>query len=75
MNITIERFLLPLFFIMSIIYAFNSCAQPVQLQRVFHHRTQSVPHVERGSLSLYFSHKPIIEKVEPTESTIFFFFS
>lgn len=79
MNGIIERFLLPLFFIMSVLYAFNSLSNAIELKKVFHHIADGDSYLERGSLSLYFSCDPHIQEVKKAtgaqerESQSFFF--
>src|SRR5579863_2976908 len=57
MSKIIEHFLVPLFVIVSALYAFNSFSGdgPVMLNKVYHHTTQSPVHLERANLSCYFS--------------------
>ena len=57
MNKIIENFLVPLFVIVSMLYAFNSFSGdgPVLLNKVYHHTTQSPVLLERANVSCYFS--------------------
>lgn len=64
MSTTIERFLLPLFFVMSIVYAFNSLGNNIiELKKVFHHGANDDFYIERGTLSFYFSSTPVIKEI------------
>lgn len=59
MNKTIEWFLIPLFFIMSVLCAFNSlCHSHTELKKVYHHTHNNDMYLECGNISCYFSHEP-----------------
>src|SRR5437868_1581189 len=64
MSKIVEWFLLPLFFIMSIIYAFNSFGNSIELKKLFHHATSDDSYLERGNVSLYFSQDPRMKKID-----------
>jgi N-acetylmuramoyl-L-alanine amidase len=67
MSTIIERFLLPLFFVMSILYVFNSFGyESIELKKIFHHTTDDTGYVEKGNVSLYFSHDPEIKDIKKT---------
>src|SRR3989442_14250416 len=69
MSTIVERFLLPLFVIMSILYAFNSlCHEIVELKKVYHHATSDDTYLERGNVSFYFSSEPQMEKMDTVTS-------
>ncbi len=57
MNRVIEKFFLPLFVIISLLYAFQSLGeqQSVQLKKVYHHRSGQLKHLELGNLVFYFT--------------------
>lgn len=62
MNQFIERFLLPLFVFMSLLYAVHACGQGgIELHKVFHHKSDSGVHLELINLSMYFSHEPQVK--------------
>lgn len=64
MSVAIERFLLPLFFVMSVLYVFNSFGQePVELKKIFHHMTDDAVYVEKGNVSFYFSRDPLVKDI------------
>jgi N-acetylmuramoyl-L-alanine amidase len=64
MSTIIERFLLPLFFVMSILYAFNSLGNnSIILHKAFHHGINDESYIERGTLSFYFSSTPVITEM------------
>jgi N-acetylmuramoyl-L-alanine amidase len=79
MSKIIEHFLLPLFVVVSVLYAFNSFGSDgIALNKVYHHTTQSPVHLERASISLYFSGDPQLQEVRnkkalDTPSSTFFF--
>jgi N-acetylmuramoyl-L-alanine amidase len=64
MSKIVEWFLLPLFFILSIVYAFNSFGNSIELKRLFHHATSDDSYLERGNVSLYFSQDPRMKKID-----------
>lgn len=57
MSKIIENFLVPLFVILSVLYAFNSFGNdgPILLNKVYHHTSQNPVHIERANISCYFS--------------------
>ncbi len=61
MNKVIEQFFLPLFVVISLLYAFQSLGvqpqQSMQLKKVYHHRSGQSKHLELGSLVFYFARK------------------
>ena len=65
MSLIIERFLLPLFFVMSVLYVFNSFGQEqVELKKIFHHMTDDAVYVEKGNVSFYFSRDPHVKDIK-----------
>ena len=70
MNKIIENFLVPLFVIVSMLYAFNSLSgdDPVLLHKVYHHSTQSPVHLERANVSCYFSGDVRIQEIKNKNS-------
>ncbi len=71
MSKIVEWFLLPLFFVLSVIYAFNSlCDDSVELKKVYYHATKNDIYLEKGNLSLYFSVQPHVKKMN--ENSFFF---
>ncbi len=85
MNRVIEQFFLPLFVIISLLYAFQSLGvqlqQSVQLKKVYHHRSGQPKHLELGSLVFYFASEsqPLVNvlqtnRIDSThEERVFFF--
>jgi N-acetylmuramoyl-L-alanine amidase len=80
MSKIIEHFLVPLFVVVSVLYAFNSFGSDgnVQLNKVYHHTTHSPVHLERANVSLYFSGDPQLQEIKnkkthDTQSCTFFF--
>jgi N-acetylmuramoyl-L-alanine amidase len=80
MSKIIEHFLVPLFVIVSALYAFNSFSGdgPVRLHKVYHHTTQNPVHLERANLSCYFSGDVQVQEVKnkkrcDAQSCAFFF--
>lgn len=71
MNTMIGRFLVPLFVVMSMLYAFHSCrGESVKLNKVYHHKAMQSGYLEIASLMFYFSQQP---EVCPVNDTCFFF--
>jgi hypothetical protein len=63
MDTIVERFLIPLFVIMSFLYAFNSLGNDtVELKKLFYHQSTDEVYLEKGNLALYFSHDPTIRE-------------
>jgi N-acetylmuramoyl-L-alanine amidase len=77
MNKIFEHFLLPLLIVMSIIYVANSFSnQMIELNKVFHHRTDNPVDLERATVSLYFSCDPQMRELKENGfNTRKFFFS
>lgn len=80
MNKIIENFLVPLFVIVSVLYAFNSFGGDgsVLLNKVYHHTTQSPVHIERANVSCYFSGDVQMQEIKnknhcDAQSCTFFF--
>lgn len=80
MNKIIENFLVPLFVIVSMLYAFNSFSGdgPVVLNKVYHHTTQSPVLLELANISCYFSGDLQIQEIKNNkscnaQSCVFFF--
>jgi N-acetylmuramoyl-L-alanine amidase len=55
MSKIIENFLVPLFLIVSIFYAFHSFGNDVILHKAYHHMTPEKAYLEKANISLYFS--------------------
>jgi N-acetylmuramoyl-L-alanine amidase len=70
MNKIIENFLVPLFVIVSMLYAFNSFSGdgPVVLNKVYHHTTQSPVLLERANISCYFSGDLRVQEMKNNQS-------
>lgn len=65
MSKIIENFLLPLFVIICIVYAFNSFGSPrIMLTKAYHHLALQPNYLERGTLSFYFSGNPTIQQIK-----------
>lgn len=79
MSKIIEHFLVPLFVIVSALYAFNSFSGdgPVTLNKVYHHTTQNPVHLERANLCCYFSGDVQVQEIKNkhynAQSCAFFF--
>ena len=73
MSKIIEHFLVPLFIIISIVYACNSFGSPIELNKVYHHTTTNGVHLERAAVSLYFSQDPQMQENTRSGSCSFFF--
>ena len=68
MDRVVERFLLPLFVVMSLLYAVHSFGSekrmlPIEITKVFHHKTDSSAHIERANISFYFSQEPEVRQM------------
>jgi N-acetylmuramoyl-L-alanine amidase len=77
MSKIIENFLVPLFVIVSMLYAFNSFGSdgpPIQLSKVFHHIAQSPVYIERANVSCYFSSDPQLQEIKNKKSCACSFF-
>lgn len=79
MSKIVEHFLIPLFVVVSVLYAFNSFGSDgIMLNKVYHHTTQSPVHLEQANVSLYFSGNPQVQELknkraEDSQSATFFF--
>lgn len=79
MSKIIENFLIPLFVVVSMLYAFNSFGNDgVALNKVYHHTTQNPVCLEQANVSFYFSGDPQLQEVKnkknhDTKSFTFFF--
>jgi len=73
MSKIIENFLIPLFIIISIVYACNSFGSPIELNKVYHHTTNNKMYLERAAVSLYFSQDPQMQETTHSGSCSFFF--
>lgn len=80
MSKIIEYFLIPLFVVVSVLYAFNSSGSDgtIQLHKVYHHTTHSPVLLERANVSFYFSGDPQVQeikskKAQDVQSSAFFF--
>jgi len=77
MNKIIENFLVPLFVIVSVLYAFNSFGSDgpvVQLTKVFHHTAHSPVYIERANISCYFSGEPQLQEIKNKSNGVCSFF-
>lgn len=64
MSKIIENFLLPLFVIISVLYAFNSFgSDDISINKVYHHLAQDDAYIERAKLSIYFSGEPQVQEM------------
>ncbi len=79
MSKIIEYFLIPLFVVVSVLYAFNSSGSDgtIQLHKVYHHTTHSPVLLERANVSFYFSGDPQVQeikskKAQDVQSSAFF---
>jgi N-acetylmuramoyl-L-alanine amidase len=80
MSKIIENFLVPLFLVISVLYAFHSFAQSndtIVLNKAYHHMAPNEGYLEKANISLYFSGEPQMQKVTTNKgngsSTSFFF--
>ncbi len=65
MSKIVENFLIPLFVVISVLYAFNSFGRDtIELNKAYHHITNEPGYLERANISFYFSHNPPIEEVK-----------
>lgn len=79
MSKIIENFLVPLFIVVSVLYAFNSFAKDdIYLNKVFHHMAHNDGYLEKANISLYFSGDPHVQEIKnknlDTETSVTFFF-
>ncbi|HLC06997.1 MAG TPA: N-acetylmuramoyl-L-alanine amidase [Candidatus Babeliales bacterium] len=79
MSKIIENFLIPLFVVVSVLYAFNSFGNDgICLNKVFHHMAHNDAYLERANVSLYFSGDPHVQEIknkklhDSTSCTFFF---
>jgi N-acetylmuramoyl-L-alanine amidase len=69
MSKIIDNFLIPLFLILSSLYAFNSLSNDrIELNKVYHHIAADPNYLERANISLYFSHDPHVQVVQLPKS-------
>jgi len=63
MSKIIENFLIPLFVVISVLYAFNSFGNDtIQLNKIYHHTSDNPVHLEKANISLYFSGDPQVQE-------------
>ena len=78
MSKIIENFLIPLFVVVSVLFAFNSLRayDAVHLNKLYHHTTDSPVYLEKATLSLYFSGDARVQEYKTgcTEKSCAFFF-
>jgi N-acetylmuramoyl-L-alanine amidase len=80
MSKIIENFLVPLFLVISVLYAFHSFAQSndtIVLNKAFHHMAPNEGYLEKANISLYFSGDPQMQEIASNNknaSSISFFF-
>lgn len=80
MSKIIENFLVPLFLVISVLYAFHSFAQnndTIVLNKAFHHTAPHEGYLEKANISLYFSGDPQMQEIITNKgngSSISFFF-
>jgi len=71
MSTIIERFLIPLFVVVSVLYAYNSFgSNSIEMNKVYHHTTDNPMHLERAHLSFYFSGDPQVQEIKNKKSDI-----
>lgn len=81
MSKIIENFLVPLFLVISVLYAFHSCAHDtntILLNKAFHHMAPNQGYLEKANISLYFSADVQVQEISnhnknKTSSVTFFF--
>jgi hypothetical protein len=65
MSTIVERFLIPLFVVVSVLYAYNSFgSNSIEMNKVYHHTTDNPMHLERAHLSFYFSCDPQVQEIK-----------
>lgn len=66
MSKIIEHFLIPLFVVVSVLYAFNSFGRDdiIQLNKVYHHTTHNPSLLEKANVCLYFSGEPHVQEIK-----------
>jgi N-acetylmuramoyl-L-alanine amidase len=73
MSKIVENFLVPLFLVISVFYAFHSFAEErVVLNKVYHHTTNNDAYLEKANISLYFSGNPQIQTIKNKSLSFFF---
>jgi len=71
MSTIIERFLIPLFVVVSVLYAYNSFgSNGIEMNKVYHHTTDNPMHLERAHLAFYFSCDPQVQEIKNKKSDI-----
>jgi len=85
MSKIIENFLIPLFVVVSVLYAFNSFSSvgnggkdDISLNKAFHHKADNDGYLEKTNISLYFSGDPRVQEIknkknQGTANSTFFF--
>lgn len=69
MSKIVEHFLIPLFVVVSVLYAFNSFGNnDIEMIKVYHHTADEAMHLERANLSFYFSRDPHIQEIKNKKS-------
>lgn len=80
MSKIIENFLVPLFLVISVLYAFHSFAgsgDAIILNKAFHHMAPNEGYLEKANISLYFSGDPQVQEItnkKANSSSFSFFF-
>ncbi len=80
MSKIIENFLVPLFLVISVLYAFHSFAyasDAIILNKAFHHMAPNEKYLEKANISLYFSGDPQMQEITSNQrnvSSLTFFF-
>jgi len=80
MSKIIENFLVPLFLVISVLYAFHSFAgsgDAIILNKAFHHMAPNEGYLEKANISLYFSGDPQVQEIttkRANSSSFSFFF-
>jgi N-acetylmuramoyl-L-alanine amidase len=78
MSKIIENFLVPLFLVISVLYAFHSFgADDIVLNKAFHHMADNDGYLEKANISLYFSGDPHVQEIKnkkANSSSVSFFF-
>lgn len=69
MSKIIEHFLIPLFVVVSMLYAFNSFGSDgIEMSKVYHHTTNNPSSLERANLAFYFSRDPQVQEIKNKKS-------
>jgi len=74
MSKIVEHFLIPLFVVVSVLYAFNSFGNPIELNKVYHHVANDPVYLERANVAFYFSCDPRVQEGNGTCTACTFFF-